>query len=122
MCVVNQLIFNHFHFKALNSKKSLPVDNLPVILHNVACYLDCLPLEAGLGPGSGTWSALLTQLEMLFRRLILLLSSLNDVTPLFRIMVSVLRVPGISSCKVNFILYYLAFFLMLSLKTDKENN
>lgn len=86
-------------FEALNSKKSLPIDSLPMILHNVACYLDCLPLEAGLGPGSGTWSALLAQLEMLFRRLVLLLPSLHDVTPLLRIMVSVLRVPGIASCK-----------------------
>uniref|UniRef100_A0A1B6C403 Protein unc-79 homolog n=1 Tax=Clastoptera arizonana TaxID=38151 RepID=A0A1B6C403_9HEMI len=85
--------------EGLNSKKSLPLDILPVVLHNVACYLDCLPLEAGLGPGSGTWSGLLTQLELLFRRITLVLNSLNDVTPLLRIMISVLRVPGVSACK-----------------------
>ncbi|KAG8333731.1 Protein unc-79, variant 2 [Homalodisca vitripennis] len=83
----------------LNSKKSLSNEQLPVILHNMACYLDCLPLEAGLGPGSSTWVALLTQLELLFRRLVLVLSTLPDVIPLLRIMVSVLRVPGIQSTK-----------------------
>ncbi|XP_046405195.1 protein unc-79 homolog isoform X2 [Ischnura elegans] len=38
----------------LNSRKSLPLDTLPCILHNVACYLDCLPLlEVGGGSGGG---------------------------------------------------------------------
>ncbi|XP_021924860.1 protein unc-79 homolog isoform X4 [Zootermopsis nevadensis] len=85
--------------EGLNSKKSLPGEMLSVVLPNMACYLDCLPLEAGLGPGSTTWSALLTQLEILFRRLVLLLSTLDDIEPLLRIMVSVLKVPGISACK-----------------------
>ncbi|RZF46360.1 hypothetical protein LSTR_LSTR011144 [Laodelphax striatellus] len=83
--------------ESLNSKKSL--EGMPLILFNMACYLDCLPLEAGLGPGSGTWTALLTQLELLFRRLALQLSSLHDIVPLLRIMISVLRVPGIAACK-----------------------
>ncbi|XP_069685618.1 protein unc-79 homolog isoform X4 [Periplaneta americana] len=85
--------------EGLNSKKSLPTEMLTVVLPNMACYLDCLPLEAGLGPGSTTWSALLTQLEILFRRLVLLLSTIEDVEPLLRIMVSVLKVPGISAYK-----------------------
>ncbi|KAJ9597429.1 hypothetical protein L9F63_011723, partial [Diploptera punctata] len=80
----------------LNSKKSLPSEMLSIVLPNVACYLDCLPLEAGLGPGSTTWNALLTQLETLFRRLVLILSSLDDMEPLLRIMVSVLKVPWIT--------------------------
>ncbi|XP_068085270.1 protein unc-79 homolog [Anabrus simplex] len=80
--------------EGLNSRKSLPTEMLPVVLHNMACYLDCLPLEAGLGSGP-----LLTQLDVLFRRLVLLLPSLEDPQPLLRIMVSVLKVPGISACK-----------------------
>lgn len=85
----------------LNSKKNLSNENLAVVLHNMACYLDCLPLEAGLGPGSSTWTALLSQLELLFRRIVLLLTSLPEVIPLLRIMVSVLRVPGIQATKVR---------------------
>jgi hypothetical protein len=87
--------------EGLNSKKSLPGEMLSLVLPNMACYLDCLPLEAGLGPASITWSALLTQLEILFRRLVLLLPILDDVEPLLRIMVSVLKVPGISAYKVS---------------------
>lgn len=78
--------------EGLNSKKSLSTEHLGVVLHNMACYLDCLPLEVGLGPGSSTWSALLSQLEILFRRVVLLLNSVEDINPLIRIMVSVLKV------------------------------
>lgn len=81
-------------------KKSLPLERLPIILYNIACYLDCLPLEAGLGPGSVTWSALLTQFDGLFRRLVLILPSIEDINPLLRIMVSLLKVPGIQQAKV----------------------
>ncbi|XP_076225876.1 UNC-79 domain-containing protein isoform X2 [Nomia melanderi] len=85
--------------EALNAKKSLPTERLPVILYNIACYLDCLPLEAGLGPGATTWSGLLTQFDNLFRRLVLMLSSIEDTTPLLRIMISLLKVPGIQQSK-----------------------
>ncbi|XP_011310336.1 protein unc-79 homolog isoform X3 [Fopius arisanus] len=85
--------------ETLNGKKSLPVDNLPIILHNVACYLDCLPLEAGLGPGAATWSGLLAHFDGFFRRLVLMLASIEDITPLLRIMVSILKVPGIQQTK-----------------------
>lgn len=85
--------------ETLNNKKSLPVDNLPTILHNIACYLDCLPLEAGLGPGATTWGGLLAQFESFFRRLILLLPSIEDTTSLLRIMISILKVPGIQQTK-----------------------
>lgn len=80
------------------------MERLPIILHNIACYLDCLPLEAGLGPGAATWSGLLTQFDGLFRRLVLMLSSIEDSLPLLRIMISVLKVPGIQQSKV--ILYH----------------
>lgn len=85
----------------LNGKKSLPVDHLPIILYNVACYMDCLPLEAGLGPGAATWSGLVAQFDVFCRRLVLILSSLNDTAPLLRIMISILKVPGIHQTKVN---------------------
>ncbi|XP_076392325.1 UNC-79 domain-containing protein isoform X2 [Megachile rotundata] len=85
--------------EALNAKKSLPVERLPIILYNIACYLDCLPLEAGLGPGAATWSGLLAQFDGLFRRLVLMLSSIEDTTSLLRIMISLLKVPGIQQSK-----------------------
>ncbi|XP_048512569.1 protein unc-79 homolog isoform X11 [Athalia rosae] len=85
--------------ETLNTKKTLPLERLPTILRNVACYLDCLPLEAGLGPGAATWGGLLSQIDGLFRRLVLLLNSIEDIIPLLRIMISVLKVPGIPQFK-----------------------
>ncbi|XP_072766929.1 protein unc-79 homolog isoform X2 [Anoplolepis gracilipes] len=85
--------------ETLNMKKSLPLERLPIILYNIACYLDCLPLEAGLGPGAATWSGLLAQFDGLFRRLVLMLSSIEDITPLLRIIISILKVPGIQQSK-----------------------
>ncbi|XP_018400157.1 PREDICTED: protein unc-79 homolog isoform X2 [Cyphomyrmex costatus] len=85
--------------ETLNMKKSLPLERLPIILYNIACYLDCLPLEAGLGPAAATWSGLLTQFDGLFRRLVLMLPSIEDITPLLRIMISILKVPGIQQSK-----------------------
>ncbi|XP_011871476.1 PREDICTED: protein unc-79 homolog [Vollenhovia emeryi] len=85
--------------ETLNMKKSLSLERLPVILYNIACYLDCLPLEAGLGPAAATWSGLLTQFDGLFRRLVLMLPSIEDITPLLRIMISILKVPGIQQSK-----------------------
>ncbi|XP_033217095.1 protein unc-79 homolog [Belonocnema kinseyi] len=85
--------------ETLNTKKSIPLGRLSTILHNIACYLDCLPLEAGLGPGTITWSGLLSQFEGFFRKLVLLLSSIEDITPALRIMISILKVPGIQQSK-----------------------
>lgn len=94
-------------------KKSLSLERLPIILYNIACYLDCLPLEAGLGPGATTWSGLLVQFDGLFRRLVLMLPSIEDITPLLRIMISILKVPGIQQSKVFRSVYsrnYMRFF------------
>lgn len=99
---MSPIFFHGTPFQTLNGKKSLPVESLPIILHNVACYLDCLPLEAGLGPGAATWSGLLAHFDGFFRRLVLLLSSIEDTTPLLRIMISILKVPGIQQIKVQY--------------------
>ncbi|XP_071438717.1 protein unc-79 homolog [Hetaerina americana] len=88
----------------LNSRKSLPLDTLPCILHNVACYLDCLPLlEVGVGGPPSGWTALISQMELLFRRLVLSLGSLGGghiaIRALLRIMAAILKVPGVASFK-----------------------
>ncbi|XP_076284317.1 UNC-79 domain-containing protein isoform X2 [Lasioglossum baleicum] len=85
--------------ESLNAKKSLPTERLPVILHNISCYLNCLPLETGLGVGSPIWHGLFTQFDNLFRRLTLMLSSIEDATPLLRIIISLMKVPPIQPMK-----------------------
>nr|XP_023011875.1 protein unc-79 homolog isoform X2 [Leptinotarsa decemlineata] len=85
--------------ETFNSKKTLPVDILPTILQNMACYLNCLPLEAALGGSTPIWGTVLQQLELLYRKLIFLLNTLDDMTPLLKIMSSVFKIPLIAQFK-----------------------
>lgn len=85
--------------ETLNSKKTLPVETLPTILENVSCYLSCLPIEAALGPTSPLWSNVLQQLETFYRRILFLLSTIEDLSPLLKIMITVLKLPIISQHK-----------------------
>lgn len=85
--------------ETLNSKKTLPVDILPTILQNMACYLNCLPLEVALGASTPMWGTVLQQVEMLYRKLIFLLNTVEDVTPLLKIMSSLFKIPLISQFK-----------------------
>lgn len=79
----------------------LPAESLPMILENMACYLECLPLDPGLGSMSNLWGAVLLQLESLYRRILFLLNSLDEITPLVKIMVCILKVPVIVQYKVS---------------------
>ncbi|XP_065352317.1 protein unc-79 homolog isoform X2 [Cloeon dipterum] len=86
--------------ESLNSKKTLPVEMIPNIGHNIALYLGCLqPLDTGIGSSSQTWSQLLTAMESFFRRIALSLSQIDSVDPLLRLMIQTLKLPGISGCK-----------------------
>ncbi|XP_044257463.1 protein unc-79 homolog isoform X1 [Tribolium madens] len=85
--------------ETLNSKKTLPVEILPTILQNMACYLNCLPVEAALGPSTPLWSTVLQQLETLYRRMLFLLNTFDDIMPLLKIMISVFKIPLISQFK-----------------------
>lgn len=85
--------------ETLNSKKTLSCDLLPTILDNLACYLECLPMEATASPTSGTWGTVLQQLEILYRRIIFILSSIDDVTVLLKIIIAIFKVPTIAQHK-----------------------
>lgn len=78
------------------SKKTLPVNTLPIILENIACYLNCLPLEAALGLSSPLWGNVLQQLENFYRRIIFVLNTLDNITPLIKIMITIFKMPMIS--------------------------
>lgn len=85
-----------FAFQTLISKKTLPINTLPIILENIACYLNCLPLEAALGPSSPLWSNVLQQLENFYRRIIFVLNTLDNISPLLKIMITVFKIPMVS--------------------------
>lgn len=89
----------HMLVDNLNTKKTLPLDTLPTWLRNLGEYLQCVPMDAGIGPG--IWSQVVQGIETLFRRIILSLQSLDEPNYLLDIMVCVLKIPGVS--KVIFV-------------------
>ncbi|XP_039759804.1 protein unc-79 homolog isoform X2 [Pararge aegeria] len=86
-CGPLQLLIEH-----LNSKKTLPIDQMGVIAGNMAMYLECLAPEA-LGPVSAC-SALLAALDTLLRAVALQLPQMDDALPLLRVCAAALRVPA----------------------------
>lgn len=88
----------HMLVDNLNTKKTLPIDTLPTWLRNLAEYLQCVPMDAGIG--TSIWSQVVQGIETLFRRIILSLNTLEEPTYLLDIMVCVLKIPGVS--KVRF--------------------
>lgn len=68
----------------------------------MACYFECLPIEAGISSISALWGTVLLQLENLYRRIILFLNTLEEINPLLKIMVCVLKIPIISQYKVKY--------------------
>ncbi|XP_061729504.1 protein unc-79 homolog isoform X3 [Cydia pomonella] len=91
-CGPLQLVVEH-----LNSKKTLPIDQISVIASNICLYLSCLAPEV-LGPTTAC-CALLSQLEALFRSIVLQLPALDEPGPLLRAAASVLRIPGANQNK-----------------------
>lgn len=79
--------------ESLNSKKTLPLETLPITLRNMGEYLSCIPLDAGIS--TITWQPVIQGIEALFRRLVLILNNLDDPDYLMNIMVAVLRVPAV---------------------------
>lgn len=87
----------HLLLESLNSKKTLPMETLPATLRNMGEYLGCIPLDAGIS--SIVWAPVLQGIETLFRRLVLILNSLENPDYLLNIIVAVLRIPSVPKVK-----------------------
>lgn len=59
----------HMLVDTLNSKKTLPLDTLPTWLRNLGEYMQCIPMDAGIG--NSFWVQVVQGIETLFRRIIL---------------------------------------------------
>lgn len=79
--------------ESLNTKKTLPVDVLPIIIRNLSEYLHAVPADS---VGANMWSAAIQGIDQLYRRIILILPSLDEAEHLLTIMISILRVPGLT--------------------------
>ncbi|CAK1545778.1 unnamed protein product [Leptosia nina] len=91
-CGPLQLVIEH-----LNSKKTLPIDQMPTIMGNMALYLESLAPEA-LGPPSAC-SAVLSALDTLVRAVVLQLPQLDDVLPPLKLCAAALRIPAAAQHK-----------------------
>jgi hypothetical protein len=95
--------------ESLNAKKNLPVDILPTIIRNLSEYMQGLTID---NLSSNTWALTVQGIETLFRRIVLVLASLDEAEHLLDIMVSCLKIPGIS--KVCLSIYCLCAQLLSS--------
>ncbi|XP_030374944.1 protein unc-79 homolog isoform X3 [Scaptodrosophila lebanonensis] len=75
--------------ESLTSKKALPVEQLPVIFRNMAEYLQCVPVEAGVG--LAVWSQAMQAMESLLRQVIVIMPSLSNPEYLLDLIASTLR-------------------------------
>lgn len=73
------------------------MDTLPATLRNIGEYLSCIPLDAGIPLIS--WTAVLSGLDALLRRLVLILNNLDNPDYLLNILVAMLRIPSINTIK-----------------------
>ncbi|XP_050714372.1 protein unc-79 homolog isoform X4 [Eriocheir sinensis] len=83
----------------LNSKKVLPTDNLTHLLSNVATYMECVGQDGGSGIGSGLSPSLVPLFDTFLRKVVLCVTTLGDLNPVLRVLVAVLRVPGVVAHK-----------------------
>ena len=83
--------------QGLNERKNLPQDTIMLLLNNVATYLNCISLESSLP----TWTVILTHFDNFLRRLPSVLPNPCDAGPIFKIMITLLKVHVIGSVRVS---------------------
>lgn len=93
--------------EAMGKKKSLPTEQLPTILRNMAAYLECLPTDAA---PAQAWNNLLTHFDPFLHRLATVLASPLDMGPVMRIITALLKCPVIMNFKVKKRFGFLRFF------------
>lgn len=84
----------------LNSCKEVPTDNLTHLLSNVACYMECVGIESGGGSiGSILSPSLVPLFDAFLRKVVLCVAALGDLDSVLRVLVAVLRIPGVVAHK-----------------------
>ncbi len=77
--------------------KNVTPEQMGHIVKNLATYVDYISMETS----SPAWPTILTQFDLFFRRLPLLLPTPCDISPVLKIMIAVLKIPGLTSVKVR---------------------
>ncbi|ESO85360.1 hypothetical protein LOTGIDRAFT_154853 [Lottia gigantea] len=84
-----------FLLEGLNEKKNLSQDTIMLLLSNISIYLNCVSLESS----TAIWPGILCQFEIFFRRLPVLLPAPCDITPVLKIIISILKVPAVGGVR-----------------------
>ena len=80
----------------------MPTDNLTHLLSNVACYMECVGIESGGGTiGSILSPSLVPLFDAFLRKVVLCVAALGDLDSVLRVLVAVLRIPGVVAHKVR---------------------
>jgi hypothetical protein len=90
------------YLQVLNSKKSLSTDNCCIMLSNITYYIDILTNDTTGTTSTLIWTTILNQFDTLFRKIQLTINSFENVNLIFKLMIIVLKIPGIISTKVIF--------------------
>uniref|UniRef100_A0A1A9X1K3 Protein unc-79 homolog n=1 Tax=Glossina brevipalpis TaxID=37001 RepID=A0A1A9X1K3_9MUSC len=75
--------------EALQAKKSLPLELLPIIFRNMAEYLQCIPVDSNISQAA--WIQATTSLESLLRQVIVHLPTVTNHENLLSLIVATLR-------------------------------
>ena len=82
--------------QGVNEMKNITCEQMTNVVKNIATFVDYIAMETS----SPTWATILVQFDLFFRRLPTLLPNPCDVTPVLKIMIAVLKIPGLTSVKV----------------------
>ena len=94
---LNNLMFIHTFLQGTNEQRNLTNEQMLCVVHNLSTYMDYVALETS----SASWQTILMQFDLFFRRLPTLLPNECDMTPVLKIMIAVLKIPGLTSIKVR---------------------
>lgn len=83
-------------FQGLNNSRTLPTENIQLLLDNLATYMNSISLESS----ATMWTNILNQFDTFFRRLTEILPVPCDMTSVMKIITSLLKVNGINNAKV----------------------
>jgi len=72
------------------------------MLFNVTYYIDILTTDTTTTTSTLTWTTILNQFDTLFRKIQLTISSFENINLIFKLMITVLKIPGIISTKVKY--------------------
>lgn len=70
------------------------------MLLNVTHYVDILTTDTISTTSTLTWTTILSQFDTLFRKIQLTISNFENINVVFKLMIIVLKIPGIISLKV----------------------